>query len=90
MSSLPSSLRPLWLSTADRAQTISINNLNYELRLTGATKGRLLHHELVAGTPQLLSVIEIPLTRAGLQSMFDTRTADAILKLVEKMRATQR
>jgi hypothetical protein len=87
MLSLSTSLRPRWVSNTDRKRTIKINGVNYELHLTNATRGRLLCHQLVAGTPRLVNVIEIPLSHGELRSMFDSRTAADILRLAKELRA---
>jgi hypothetical protein len=87
MLSLSTSLRPRWVSNADRNRVIKINSVNYELHLTNATRGRLLCHQLVAGTPRLVNVIEIPLTQPELYSMFDARTAADILRVAKELRA---
>jgi hypothetical protein len=87
MLSLSTSLRPRWTSNTDRKRTIKINNVNYELHLTNATRGRLLCHQLVAGTPRLVNVIEIPLTQPELNSMFDARTAADILRVAKDLRS---
>jgi hypothetical protein len=42
---------------------------------------------LVAGTPQLVNVIEIPINRIELESMFDARTAADILRLAKDLGA---
>jgi hypothetical protein len=87
MLSLATSLRPLWVSNTDRSRVVKINKVNYELRLTNSTKGRLLCHKLVAGTPQLVSTIEIPLSKIGLESMFDVKTAAVILRVAKELGA---
>ena len=87
MLSLSTSLRPRWVANTDRNRAIKINGVNYELHLTNATKGRLLCHQLVAGTPRLVNVIEIPLNPADLNSMFDARTAADILRVAKDLRA---
>jgi hypothetical protein len=86
MLSLSTSLRPRWVPNADRNRAVKINGVNYELRLTSATRGRLLCHQLVAGTPRLINVIEIPLSRPELHSMFDARTAADILRVARDLR----
>jgi len=87
MLSVSTSLRPRWVSNTDRNRVIKINSVNYELHVTNATKGRLLSHKLVAGTPQLVNVIEIPLNKVALESMFDTRTAAVILRMAKDLRS---
>ena len=87
MLALQTSLRPGWVSNTDRQRTVKINNVNYELHLTNATRGRLLCHQLVAGTPRIANVIEIPLTQPELYSMFDARTAADILRVAKDLRA---
>lgn len=87
MLSLSTSVRPRWVANMDRNRVIKINSVNYELHLTNKTKGRLLCHKLVAGTPQLVSVIEIPLSRTGLESMFDVKTVAAILRVAKELGA---
>jgi len=42
---------------------------------------------LVAGTPRIVNVIEIPLTQPELHSMFDARTAADILRIAKDLRA---
>ncbi len=76
-----------WVSNTDRKRAIKINGVNYELHLTNATRGRLMCHQLVAGTPRLVNVIEIPLSHGELHSMFDARTAADILRLANELRA---
>jgi len=80
-------LRQRWISNMDRHRVVKINSVNYELHLTNRTKGRLLCHRLVAGTPQLASVIEIPLSQAGLESMFDVKTAAVIMRVAKELGA---
>jgi len=46
-----------------------------------------LSHKLVAGTPQLVNVIEIPLNKVALESMFDARTAAVILRMAKDLRS---
>ncbi len=87
MLSLSTSLRPSWVANVDRKRGVKINGVNYELHLTNTTKGRLLCHQLVAGTPRLVNVIEIPLSRTELHSMFDARTAADILRVANELRA---
>ena len=87
MVSLATSLRPHWIANSDRKRGIKINGVNYELHLTNSTRGRLLCHQLVAGTPRLVNVIEIPLTQPELHSMFDARTATDILRVAKELRA---
>ena len=86
MVSIAASLRPRWVSNTDRNRAIKINGVTYELHLTSATRGRLLCHQLVAGTPRLINVIEIPLSQPELHSMFDARTAADILRLAKDLR----
>ncbi len=86
MLSLSTTLRPRWVSNTERNRAVKINGVNYELHLTSATRGRLLCHQLVAGTPRLMSAIEIPLTQPELYSMFDARTATDILRLANELR----
>jgi hypothetical protein len=85
MLSLSTSLRPGRISNTDRSRVIKINSVNYELHLTHTRKGRLSCHQLVAGTPQLVNVIEIPLSRIELELMFDARTAAEILRLAKEL-----
>ena len=85
MLSLSTSLRTRWVSNAERSRVIKINSVNYELHLTNTGKARLSCHKLVAGTPQLVNSIEIPLTKSGLESMFDSRTAADILRMAEEL-----
>lgn len=87
MLALQTSLPPGWVSNTDRQRTVKINNVNYELHLTNASRGRLLCHQLVAGTPRIVNVIEIPLNQADLYSMFDARTAADILRVAKDLRA---
>ena len=87
MLSLSTSLRPRWISNTDRNRVIKINGVNYELHITNATRGRLLCHQLVAGTPRLVNVIEIPLSRTELHSMFDARTAAVIIRMAKELGA---
>ena len=87
MLSLSISLRPNW-ANKDRYRVVKINSVNYELHLTGKTKGRLSCHRLIAGTPQLINVIEIPLDKIELESMFDAKTADIIMRVAEELRAS--
>jgi hypothetical protein len=87
MLSLSTSLHQRWISNTDRHRIIKINGVNYELHLTSASRGRLLCHQLVAGTPRLVNVIEIPLTQPELHSMFDARTAADILRVAKDLRA---
>ncbi|HTM18743.1 MAG TPA: hypothetical protein VL135_17660 [Terracidiphilus sp.] len=87
MLSPSTSLRPRWVANTDRKRSIKINGVNYELHLTNATRGRLLCHQLVAGTPRLVNVVEIPLTHPELNSMFDARTAADILRVANDLRA---
>ena len=86
MLTVSTSLRPRWISNAARNRTVKINGVSYELHLTNANRGRLLCHQLVAGTPRLINVIEIPLTQPELNSMFDARTAADILRLAKDLR----
>jgi hypothetical protein len=85
MLSISTSLRSGWTSNTDRSRVVKINDVNYELHLTNRRKGRLSCHRLVAGTPQLVKVIEIPLSKIELESMFDTRTAADILRLAKEL-----
>ncbi len=85
MLSISTSLRSGWTSNTDRSRVVKINDVNYELHLTNRRKGRLSCHRLVAGTPQLVNVIEIPLSKIELESMFDTRTAADILRLAKEL-----
>jgi len=87
MLSVSTSLRPNWNSNTDRNRVIKINGVNYELHVTNATRGRLLCHQLVAGTPRIVNVIEIPLSQKELYSMFDARTAADILRVAKDLRA---
>lgn len=87
MLSLSTSLRPRWVSNTDRNRVIKINGVNYELHLTNASRGRLLCHQLVAGTPRLVNVIEIPLTHSELYSLFDARTAADIMRVAKELGA---
>jgi hypothetical protein len=87
MLSLSTSLRPRWVANTDRNRAIKINGVNYELYLTNSTRGRLLCHQLIAGTPRLINAIEIPLNPADLNSMFDARTAADILRVAKELRA---
>jgi hypothetical protein len=87
MLSLSTSLRPRWVANMDRNRVVKINSVNYELHLTSATRGRLLCHKLVAGTPQLVNIIEIPLSTIELESMFDVKTAAAIMRLAKELGA---
>ena len=87
MLSLTTALHPRWRSNTDRNRAIKINGVNYELHVTNATTGRLLCHQLVAGTPRIVNVIEIPLTQPELYSMFDARTAADILRVAKDLRA---
>ncbi len=87
MLSISTSLRPRWVANTDRKRGVKINGVNYELHLTNATRGRLLCHQLVAGTPRLVNVIEIPLSQPELHSMFDARTATDILRVAAELRA---
>jgi len=73
------------ISKMDRSRVVKIDNVNYELHLTNRGRGRLSCHQLVAGTPQLVNVIEIPLSKIELESMFDTRTATDILRLAKEL-----
>lgn len=86
MLSLSTSPRPRWVANTDRKRGVKINGVNYELHLTNASKGRLLCHQLVAGTPRLVNVIEIPLSQPELHSMFDARTATDILRVAKELR----
>jgi len=85
MLSISTSLRSSLISNTDRSRIIKINDVNYELHLTNGRKGRLSCHRLVAGTPQLVNVIEIPLSKIELESMFDARTAAAILRMAKDL-----
>ncbi len=85
MLSISTSLRSGWTSNTDRSRIVKINDVNYEFHLTNARKGRLSCHRLVAGTPQLVKVIEIPLSKVELESMFDARTAAAILRMAKDL-----
>lgn len=85
MLSISTSLRSRFISNTDRSRVIKINDINYELQLTNSRKGRLSCHQLVAGTPQLVNVIEIPLSKIELESMFDARTAADILRLAKEL-----
>jgi len=85
MLSLSTSLRSGLISNANRSRVIKINDVNYELHLTNRRKGRLSCHQLVAGTPQLVNVIEIPLNKIELESMFDARTVADILRLAKEL-----
>lgn len=87
MLSITTNLRPRWIPNSDRNRSIKINGVNYELHLTNATRGRLLCHQLVAGTPRLMNSIEIPLTQSELSSMFDARTAVDIVRLAKELRS---
>jgi hypothetical protein len=87
MLSLSTSLRSGWVANMDRNRVIKINGLNYELHLTSPTKARLSYHRLVAGTPELINVINIPLSRIELESMFDAKTAALILRVAEELGA---
>lgn len=87
MLSLSTSLRPRWVSNSDRNRTVKIHGVNYELHLTGETRGRLLCHQLIAGTPRLINVIDIPLSQPELHSMFDARTVADILRVAGELRA---
>jgi len=85
MLSLSTSLRTGWVANAERSRVIKINSVNYELHLTNSGKARLSCHKLVAGTPQLVNSIEIPLTEIELESMFDARTAADILRAAKEL-----
>lgn len=87
MLSMSTTLHPRWVSNTDRNRAIKINGVTYELHLTNATRGRLLCHQLIAGTPRLVNVIEVPLTQPELRSMFDARTAADILRVAKELRA---
>jgi hypothetical protein len=79
--------RPRWVANMDRNRVLKINGVSYELHLTNKMKGRLLCHRLIAGTPQLVNTIEIPLSKIELESMFDVKTAAVILRLAEELGA---
>ena len=85
MLSISTSLRSGWTSNTDRSRVVKINDVNYELHLTNRRKARLSRHRLVAGTPQLVNVIEIPLNKIELESMFDARTVADILRLAKEL-----
>ncbi len=85
MLSISTSQRSGLNSNTDRSRVIKINDVNYELHLTNTRKGRLSCHQLVAGTPQLVNVIEIPLSKIELESMFDSRTASSILRMAQDL-----
>lgn len=87
MLTLSTTLRPRWVANMDRNRVVKINSVNYELHLINKTKGRLLYHRLIAGTPQLVNTIEIPLSKIELESMFDPKTAAAILRLAKELEA---
>ena len=87
MLSISTSLRSGWISNADRSRVVKIDDVNYELHLTNRRRGRLSCHQLVAGTPRLVNVIDIPLSRIELESMFDARTAADILRLAKDLGA---
>lgn len=87
MLSLATSQRPRWMSNSDRNRVIKINNVSYELHLSNATSGRLVCHQLVAGTPRIVNVIEIPLGKSELYSMFDARTAADIIRVAQDLRS---
>lgn len=87
MLSMTTALRPRWVPNSDRNRSIKINGVTYELHVTNASRGRLLCHQLVAGTPRILNVIEIPLTQPELHSMFDARTAADILRVAKDLRS---
>jgi hypothetical protein len=87
MLSISTSLRTGWVANMDRHRVIKINGVNYELHLTSRTRGRLSSHTLVAGTPQLVSVIDIPLNRSELEAMFDVKTAAAIMRMARELAA---
>jgi hypothetical protein len=87
MLSLSRSLRHRWVANMDRHRVIKINGLNYELHITSPMKARLSYHRLIAGTPQLANVIEIPLSQPELESMFDAKTAAIIMRVAEELGA---
>lgn len=87
MLSISTSLRSGWTSNTDRSRVVRIDDVNYELHLTNRRRGRLSCHQLVAGTPRLVNVIDIPLSRIELESMFDARTAADILRLAKDLGA---
>ena len=87
MLSISTSLRSRWISNADRSRVVKIDDVNYELHLTNRRRGRLSCHQLVAGTPRLINVIDIPLSQVELESMFDARTAADILRLAKDLGA---
>ena len=87
MLSISTSLRSGWISNADRSRVVKIDDVNYELHLTNRRRGRLSCHQLVAGTPRLINVIDIPLSQVELESMFDARTAADILRLAKDLGA---
>ena len=87
MLSLSNTVPSRWVANMDRNRSVRINSVNYELHLTNRTRGRLLCHKLVAGTPQLVNVIEIPLTTGELESMYDIQTAAAILRVAKELGA---
>ncbi len=85
MLALSTSLRSGAISITERSRVVKINNLNYELHLTNLRRGRLSCHELIAGTPKLVNVIEIPLSQIELERMFDARTVADILRLAKEL-----
>ena len=87
MLTVSTSLNPRWVPNRDRNRAVKINGVNYELHLTSATRGRLLCHQLIAGTPRLVNVIEIPLSQPELYSMFDARTVADILRVARELGA---
>jgi len=87
MLSLSTSVHPHWVANMDRKRVVKINSVNYELHVTSPAKGRLMSHRLVAGTPQLANVIEIPLSKNELESMFDVKTAAVILRMAQDLGA---
>ena len=87
MLTVSTSLNPRWVPNSDRNRAVKINGVNYELHLTSATRGRLLCHQLIAGTPRLVNVIEIPLNQPELYSMFDARTVADILRVARELGA---
>lgn len=87
MLSLSTSQHPGWVSNSDRDRVVKINNVNYELHLTSSSRGRLLCHQLVAGTPRIVNVIEISLSQTDLYSMFDARTAADILRVARVLQS---
>lgn len=72
----------------ERARLVKINGITYELHISTSSRGRLCHYESIAasGVNRLAQVIEIPLGEHQLRSLFDYKTAAAIVKLVENSR----